>query len=104
MSIGPWQIILVLVILTIGLLPTYIAISKKHPHKVPIILVNILGGGIFGIGWLVALVWCFVEPKEKISKSEDAASQIEKLHRLKEDGALTEVEFEDKKKILLDSI
>jgi len=35
------------------------------------------------------------------ASSNDVASQIEKLHKLKEDGVLTEDEFNKKKKILL---
>jgi len=47
--------------------------------------------------WLVALVWCFIEPNVTIS----AASEIEALHELKNKGVITQEEFDLKKKSLL---
>ncbi|RNL67262.1 superinfection immunity protein [Zhongshania marina] len=56
----------VLICLAIFFLPTIIALFKKHPKKVGILLVNIVG--IFGgLGWLAALIWCFILPKEQSS-------------------------------------
>lgn len=46
----------VVVGLAIFLLPSWIALSRNHHNKGPIILVNVLLG-ITGIGWLVALIW-----------------------------------------------
>jgi uncharacterized membrane protein YedE/YeeE len=41
------------------LAPTFIALKLDHKDKVKIILVNIFGGLLFGIGWIIALIWCF---------------------------------------------
>jgi len=62
MGISIWQLLIVLVLLPLAFLPTIIALKKNHPHKIPIILVNIFGGLLYGLGWLVALVWCFIVP------------------------------------------
>ncbi|CAA0109971.1 superinfection immunity protein [Zhongshania aliphaticivorans] len=56
----------VLIILAIFFLPTIIALLKKHPQKVGIILVNIVGV-VGGLGWIAALIWCFILPKEQSS-------------------------------------
>ena len=100
-GIGPGSIILILVLLPIALLPTIIALSKNHPHKVPIILVNILGGLLWGIGWLVALVWCFITPNQNNVNQSSHADEIEKLYQLKEKGIISEDEFNQKKGTLL---
>jgi hypothetical protein len=62
-SFSIWHWIVILVMIFVYLIPTVIAIRKSHPHKVAITLTNILGGLVFGVGWLVALVWCFIQPK-----------------------------------------
>ena len=98
---GP-SILLLLVVLPLALLPTFIAIKKEHPYKVPIILVNIFGGLLFGIGWLVALVWCFIEPTKPQALLQ-SANEIEKLHVLKEKGVISQQEFDAKKKAFLET-
>ena len=55
-------ILIYIVMFLVYLLPTMIALIKNHPQKVPIILLNIFGGLIGGIGWVGALVWCFIKP------------------------------------------
>ncbi len=70
----------------------------------PIIVTNIVGGLLYGIGWIVAIVWCFIEPKKSALLSETSiADELEKLHALKERGILTADEFELKKQDLLNS-
>jgi hypothetical protein len=101
MGISVWQLIITLfIILPLALLPTIIALKINHPHKIAIILVNIIGGIFWGIGWLIALVWCFITP-DTGKKKPDALSEIEKLHDLLEKGALTQEEYDSKKKELL---
>ena len=52
---------------TLVLLPTGIALIRRHKNFVPILLVNVLLG-ITGIGWIVALIWSFTSNvKEKRS-------------------------------------
>jgi hypothetical protein len=99
-GISIWQILILLIILPLAFLPSIIAIRKDHPYKIPIVLVNLFGSVLWGAGWLIALVWCFILPKQYSSKA-GAASEIEKLHELKEKGIITQDEFEKKKKALL---
>ena len=70
--------------------------------KIVIILVNIFGGFLFGLGWIVALVWCFIMPSKSVTKTASVISdELERLHSLRIKGALTESEFnESKRKIL----
>ncbi|WP_045395138.1 SHOCT domain-containing protein [Vibrio rotiferianus] len=91
-----WQALAYLVLIPLALLPTIIAIKKKHPYKIPIILINIFGALLWGIGWFISLVWCFILPK-----GSSNADEIDKLHSLKEKGAITEDEFALKKKELM---
>jgi len=99
---GMGAFVLMLILLPVFLLPTIIAIKKNHKYKWPIILINIFGGVIMGVGWLVALIWCFIEPSENhFPLRHNASSEIEKLYKLKESGILSEEEFEFKKKELL---
>lgn len=54
-------------IITLVLLPTGIALIRRHKNFIPIFLVNFLLG-ITGIGWIVALIWSFTSNvKEKRS-------------------------------------
>ncbi len=92
-----------LILLPLYFLPTIIAIHKQHPHRTPIILVNILGGFIGGLGWVVALVWCFVWPKDAGATEKNVASEIGELHHLMEKGIISESEFTKKKESLLNS-
>lgn len=103
MGISIWQLLIVLVLLPLAFLPTIIALKKNHPHKIPIILVNIFGGLLWGVGWLVALVWCFIVPNNNSSAPVIAAGEIEKLHALLEKGVLTQEEFDTKKRALLNA-
>lgn len=48
--------IFLVIILGLSFLPTIIAFKRRHPQKVPILLVNFFLGWTF-IGWIVALVW-----------------------------------------------
>jgi len=47
----------IIISIPIFFLPTFIAIKRDHPNKAPIIVINLLLGGLFGIGWVVALAW-----------------------------------------------
>ena len=98
---GILQLLMLLILLPLALLPTIIAVKKNHPYKIPIILVNIIGGMLWGIGWLVALVWCFITPKDSSNSPVGVANEIEKLHALREKGVLTQEEFDSKKRELL---
>ncbi|WP_057180662.1 superinfection immunity protein [Colwellia sp. MT2012] len=94
--------IFLFILVPLFFVPTIIAVRKQHPHKIPIILINLIGGVFYGIGWIIALVWCFITPNsESGSSSTNIADEIEKLHALKENGILTTEEYEDKKAKLI---
>lgn len=100
-----WQILILLVLLPVLFLPSIIALSKNHPYKIPIILINIFGSVLWGLGWFIALAWCFILPSGNSSthsgNSSSSADEIRKLHELKEQGVITQEEFEKKKAALL---
>lgn len=89
--------------LTIYFVPSIVAHKKDHKQKLPIILVNVFFGATL-IGWVGALVWCFISPVDVENvKSGGVADEIEKLSELKDKGVLTEDEFKAKKEQLLSS-
>lgn len=57
--------ILVMALMAVGavaglllyLLPSIIAIRRGHHQVGPIVIVNVLLGACFGLGWIVALAW-----------------------------------------------
>lgn len=113
MGVSIFQLLIILivipVILIIFFLPAIVAYRGNHPHKFPILIVNIIGGLFFGLGWFIALVWCFIKPSNidstlsKIHKPQisGAADEIEKLYNLKDKGIISESEFENKKKEIM---
>jgi hypothetical protein len=48
-------VLLIISVLALYLLPTAIAFSRKKKHRRIIAIVNILGGWIYGVPWLLAL-------------------------------------------------
>jgi hypothetical protein len=50
------------VIFVVHFLPAFIAFYRKHPNRIPILLVNIFFGWT-GLGWIVALIWSFTNPQ-----------------------------------------
>lgn len=100
-GVSIWQLLIILILIPVALLPTIIAVRRQHPHKIGIILVNLLGGLFFGLGWLVALVWCYIEPKAEASSSHSASEEITRLHQLKEDGVISQEDFDQQKQRLL---
>lgn len=53
-----WLLILGFLAISLYLLPTTVAIRRKHPNAVAIFVFNTLLGWSF-IGWAVAMVWAF---------------------------------------------
>ena len=85
--------------------PAIIAFSKEHPYKWAILLVSTVGSLLGGIGWLVGLVWCYILPSDTRRTVGGVADEIDRLHQLKERGALSQNEFDaGKKKVLEGSI
>ena len=61
-----------------------------------------------GVTWFAALIWALVEPPAPSQAPRDGQNEnlaaIEKLGQLKEQGLLTQEEFEQKKAQLLEKI
>ena len=45
------------------MLPAIIACHRNHSHFFAIWLIDLLGTPLFLVGWIVALVWAFIDPK-----------------------------------------
>jgi hypothetical protein len=45
-----------IVVIILYLIPTYIAIQRKHPNVLPIAIINIFLGWTY-IGWVITLAW-----------------------------------------------
>ena len=73
-------IIGLVLIVTLALLPTGVALIRRHKNFIPIFLVNLLLG-ITGIGWIVALIWSFT------SNVKEKRSILDMIKALK-DGSL----------------
>nr|CRY96340.1 hypothetical protein [uncultured prokaryote] len=100
-GVSVFHLFIILFLAIIFILPSILAVCKHHPYKVPIVLVNLLGGLFFGAGWLIALIWCFILPKTVPVGGVAAADEIGKLHDLMEKGIISTVEFERRKSELL---
>ncbi|TVQ30140.1 MAG: superinfection immunity protein [Wenzhouxiangella sp.] len=94
------QLFTLLMFLSIYALPSIIALVRRHPKRWPIVAVNLIGGLFAGIGWVAAMVWCFVDVGSGASSPVD---ELERLERLMERGSLTRDEFERQKQLLLQS-
>jgi uncharacterized membrane protein YedE/YeeE len=55
--ISLFVLVAMFVAVALWLLPTFIAAQRHHPSLMAIAAVNILGSWVFGIGWLLALIW-----------------------------------------------
>lgn len=97
------------------LLPTYEAWKRDQPNLTSIALVNIFLGWSL-IGWIVAFAWAcksrvqtveIAQPKESSEPHHQATAagsvpdELRKLAQLRDDGILTEVEFQAQKSKLL---
>lgn len=92
--------ILIIFCFCIYFLPTIIAQFDNHSQKEAITILNFFLGWTL-IGWVGALIWaCIKSPKKEVNLS--GADEIKKLAELKEQGILTEEEFEQKKKQILE--
>ena len=84
-------------------LPYLIAFNKNHQQETAIFVLNLFAGWTV-IAWIICLVWAFTTKKEvKIIESANSnAKQIEEFKNLLDKGIITQEEFEDKKKRLLE--
>ena len=92
-------------------LPTLIVIKRRRPNFWGIFVVNLAGSLIFGIGWIIALIWACSAPfRPEIinagpgyqpASATPISSQLTELARLRDSGAITEAEFQAQKARLM---
>ena len=107
-------------------LPTIVAFRRGHPNRYVILVVNLAFGGTI-IGWGIALAWAlhavhrpedarsggesglnlFINDPKKVQLVEppplpsSMGQELERLHRLLAEGALTQAEFDGLKAKLI---
>lgn len=52
----PAPLVFIALMLTLYVVPTVVAFSRRHPNRWPILIVNLAFGATL-IGWLIALIW-----------------------------------------------
>jgi len=98
------ELIIFAIFLAFYFLPTIIATQRNHTSTGAIFLLNFLLGWTF-LGWVAALIWSFTNPSAVVigdGNKRSAADEIEKLASLRDKGVLTEKEFNEKKRQILD--
>jgi hypothetical protein len=80
-------------------IPTLLAISKKQAGSV--FMVNLFLGWSL-IGWIIAFVWALRNEQPIVIQSKETISnELSNLIRLKDQGVLTEQEFQSAKSKIL---
>lgn len=101
--IGTMYLFLFLIMTAVYFVPAGLAFYKDHPHKLLILMANIIAGWTMFV-WVGCLIWCFIDA-EQLPQSRSAANsgidQLGKLHELKENGVISQAEFDAKKAKLL---
>lgn len=93
------QISGLVLLVSIYALPSIIALARRHPKRWPIVAVNLIGGLFGGVGWVVAMVWCFIEDGKSVNATVD---QLERLEGMLQRGSLSRKEFDQQKQALLE--
>ncbi len=83
-------------------LPYLFANSKCHPQETAIFVLNLFAGWTV-IAWIICLVWTFTTKKDEkvITAVNSNAKQIEEFKDLLDKGIITQEEFNEKKRQLL---
>lgn len=84
-------------------LPTIIAVAKRN-HRTKVILINIFLGWTIVL-WILSLVWACKRDEQKteiVARGASPADEIRKYKDLLDSGAISQEEFEEKKKRLLE--
>ncbi|MFR5509140.1 MAG: superinfection immunity protein [Clostridia bacterium] len=104
-------LIVLIIILIVGgivlyFLPAIIAYKRNHANKGIILLIDFLLGWTF-LGWAGCIVWAFIDTDGSKASSitrnigGNKYEDLARLQKLKESGAITNVEFEVEKQKLL---
>ncbi len=99
-------VLLIVAGIVLYFLPSIIAYKKGHANKGIILLINFLLGWTF-LGWAGSLVWAFIDTDGTATSNAlrnvggNKYEDLAKLQKLKESGAITDVEFEIEKQKLL---
>jgi hypothetical protein len=103
---------LAFIILFLHFVPTIIAFRSKNPKRWTIFVINTLFG-ITLIGYLIALSWAIswainAKKRDKVAKSisndsskENTIILLEKYNNLRINGAISEEEYQEKKREIL---
>jgi hypothetical protein len=103
--------IILITLLVIGsivlyFLPAIIAYKRNHVNKGMILLIDALLGWTF-LGWAGTLVWAFIDTDgsttNKVFRNVggNKYEDLERLQKLKDNGTITDAEFEIEKQKLL---
>lgn len=93
------MVLLIIIGLFFYFIPSLLAISKKQAGSV--FLINLFLGWSL-IGWIVALVWALKDDRPIVIQSNETISnELGNLIRLKEQGILSEQEFQSAKSKIL---
>lgn len=64
---GTLLIYVLLLLLVLYVLPTAIAVHRRHPQQTPIFVINLLLGWTL-IGWAVALAWALFNYQPRVAQ------------------------------------
>lgn len=98
-------IFIIPVVVMTYLLPTFLALGRRHKALPAIFALNLFLGWSL-LGWVAALVWSLTNPKpvEAVVVNQapaSAADELAKLAELRDKGIITEEEFQERKKAVL---
>jgi len=98
-------IFIIPVVVMTYLLPTFLALGRRHKALPAIFALNLFLGWSL-LGWVAALVWSLTNPKQSEAvvvnqAPASAADELAKLAELRDKGIITEEEFQERKKTVL---
>lgn len=89
-------LIFIAICVVIYFAPLFVAYSRSHRNLVGISVLNLFLGWTL-LGWVAALVWSV----SSASASVDEVEKLERLAKLRDDGAISLSEYEMQKKRII---